>query len=50
MYADDDDDEEEQELEPNPKLAQGRSTGYKVRREKRSTIRLSVVSCLMNIN
>ena len=24
LYADDDDDEEEQELEPNPKLAQGK--------------------------
>ena len=26
LYADDDDDEEEQELEPNPKLAQGRQS------------------------
>ena len=27
LYADDDDDEEEQELEPNPKLSQGKSNG-----------------------
>ena len=29
LYADDDDDEEEQELEPNPKLAQGKKYGNK---------------------
>ena len=46
LYADDDDDEEEQELEPNPKLAQGRQSDM----EERSTIMLSVMSCLMNIN
>ena len=49
LYADDDDDEEEQELEPNPKLAQGRQKGIMMEREI-STIMLSVVSCLMNIN